>query len=115
MSSKTQWVFKILVVLVLGVIACVIWPLTIVAGDRKATSHIEEKEMKVDKHEALKIANADASEQYRDLSLYDAIIELKDRNWKIDYELKDKRSQGGGPHYVISSETGRIISRRYEQ
>jgi len=71
--------------------------------------------MKVDQEEALKIANDDARKQYRDLSVYDVKIELDDGNWKIDYELKDKHSQGGGPHYLISSETGKIVSRRYEQ
>lgn len=71
--------------------------------------------MKIDKQVALKIANDDAGKQYRDLSVYDVMIEMSDGNWKIDYELKDKRSKGGGPHYLISSESGRIISRRYEQ
>ena len=71
--------------------------------------------MNVDEQEALKIANDDASKQYQDLSIYDILIELDDGNWKIDYELKDKSSQGGGPHYLISSETGKIVSRRYEQ
>ena len=71
--------------------------------------------MNVDKQEALKIANTDASRQYRDLSVYDIMIELDNGNWKVDYELKDKNSQGGGPHYVISATTGEIISRRYEQ
>ena len=71
--------------------------------------------MKVDREAALKIARDDAATQYRDLSLYDVRIEQAQGGWKIDYELKDKHAQGGGPHYVISSETGAIISRRYEQ
>ena len=71
--------------------------------------------MKIDRQEALKIANEDAKIYYRDLSIYDVLIEIKNGNWKIDYELKDKSSQGGGPHYIISSTTGEIISKRYEQ
>lgn len=71
--------------------------------------------MKIDKQEALKIANEDARKQYRDLSIYEVVTELDDKNWKIDYELKNKRLRGGGPHYLISSETGEIVSRRYEQ
>jgi hypothetical protein len=71
--------------------------------------------MKVDKQEALRIAHDDASTQYRDLSIYDVIIELDDGNWKIDYDLKDKNSQGGGPQYLISSETGAILKKTYYQ
>ena len=40
---------------------------------------------------------------------------LRDGNWKIDYELRDKQAQGGGPHYVISAKTGAILSKRYDQ
>jgi uncharacterized membrane protein YkoI len=71
--------------------------------------------MHVDKQAALKIAHDDATKQYRDLSAFDVMIELDQGNWKIDYELKNKESEGGGPHYLISSETGAILSRRYEQ
>ncbi len=71
--------------------------------------------MKVDRHEALQIADDDARKQYRDLSVYDVMIELENENWRIDYELKDAESQGGGPHYLVSSDTGEIVSRRYEQ
>jgi hypothetical protein len=69
----------------------------------------------IDKDEALKIAKTDAARQYRDLSVYDVMIELNNGNWKVDYELKDKDSQGGGPHYLISITTGKIVSFRYEQ
>lgn len=71
--------------------------------------------MKIDKQTALKIAHEDASIQYRNLSIYDITIELVNGHWKVDYTLKDKNSQGGGPHYLIATDTGIIVSRRYEQ
>lgn len=63
----------------------------------------------------LKIAQADAEEAYRDLSRYRVILALEPDGWHVDYELKDPDLQGGGPHYVIDSLTGKILSRRYEQ
>ena len=70
---------------------------------------------KIGKQQALEIARRDALLAYRDLNPYDVCIELRDGNWKIDYELRDKQAQGGGPHYVISAKTGAILSKRYDQ
>jgi hypothetical protein len=64
---------------------------------------------------ALSIAQADASKAYRDLSLYRIRLEFESDGWHIDYELKDSRLKGGGPHYVIDGLTGEFVSRRYEQ
>ena len=75
----------------------------------------EENAMAVDRKTALAIAHDDARRQYRDLSIYDVSIERSGRNWKIDYTLRDRRFQGGGPHYLISGDTGEIVFRRYEQ
>ena len=81
-----------------------------------ANQHAEQSmDTKIEKEQALEIARRDALLAYRDLNPYDVRIELRDGNWKIDYELRDKRAQGGGPHYVISAETGAILSKRYEQ
>jgi hypothetical protein len=40
---------------------------------------------------------------------------LEADGWHVDYELKDARLKGGGPHYVIDARTGAIIAKRYEQ
>lgn len=71
--------------------------------------------MQVDKNQALNIARQDALTVYRDLDHYEVIIELHDGNWKVDYELKNREANGGGPHYIISGDTGEILSKRYEQ
>ena len=64
---------------------------------------------------ALAIAQADAATAYRDLTVYRIQLVLEADGWHIDYELKDPRLKGGGPHYVIDATAGRIISKRYEQ
>jgi hypothetical protein len=64
---------------------------------------------------ALAIAQADAARAYRDLSPFRIQIVLEDDGWHVDYELKEPRLKGGGPHYVIDSHTGVILSKRYEQ
>jgi hypothetical protein len=69
----------------------------------------------LDSHQALAIAQADAEKAYRDLSAYRICLTLEEDGWHVDYELKDARLKGGGPHYVIDSLTGAIVSKRYEQ
>lgn len=69
----------------------------------------------VDRDEALRIAREDAERVYGELDAYEVTIELLDGNWKIDYELRDREAQGGGPHYLISAASGELVDRRYEQ
>ncbi len=64
---------------------------------------------------ALGIAQADAAPAYRDLSPFRIQLVLEDGGWHVDYELKDPRLKGGGPHYLIDAHTGAILSKRYEQ
>lgn len=65
--------------------------------------------------QALRIARLDAERVYRDLSPYRASIALESDGWHVDYELKDARLQGGGPHYVIAPGDGAILTKLYEQ
>jgi hypothetical protein len=65
--------------------------------------------------QVLAIAQADAARAYRDLSLFRIQLALETDGWHVDYELKDARLKGGGPHYVIDAHTGAIVSKRYEQ
>lgn len=65
--------------------------------------------------EALRIAQADASTVYRDLSRYAIRLALDADGWHVDYELQEPGLKGGGPRYLIDASTGAIISKRYEQ
>lgn len=64
---------------------------------------------------ALSVANHDAERAYRDLTPYRILIALEDDGWHIDYEMKDRERNGGGPHYIIDASTAAIVSKRYEQ
>ncbi len=65
--------------------------------------------------QVLAIAQADAARVYRDLSVYRIQLVLEEDGWHVDYDLKDPRPKGGGPHYLINAHTGAIASKRYEQ
>jgi hypothetical protein len=65
--------------------------------------------------QALKIAREDAERVYRDLAPYQIRLILEADGWHVDYDLRDPRARGGGPHYVIDAVTGEIVSKRYEQ
>jgi transcriptional regulator with XRE-family HTH domain len=64
---------------------------------------------------ALTIAQADALRVYQDLFAYRIHLTLEDDGWHIDYELKDPKMKGGGPHYIIDARNGAILSKKYEQ
>jgi hypothetical protein len=65
--------------------------------------------------EVLRIARLDAERAYRDLTPYRISIALESDGWHVDYELKDPRLNGGGPHYVIDPSSGALLTKRYEQ
>lgn len=83
----------------------------IVAGIQKAKPDT----IFVDRENALKIAQTDAQKAYRDLSIYTIEAKLNKGNWFVDYNLSDPQMVGGGPHYIICSRSGNILTRRYEQ
>jgi hypothetical protein len=96
--------------------ACVLLPACAKPEARPAHSRAEQQVLiPIDEEQALEIARRDASLAYRDLDAYDVRSELRGGNWSVDYQLRDKQAQGGGPHYVISAQTGAILSKRYEQ
>jgi hypothetical protein len=65
--------------------------------------------------QVLAIAQADAAWTYRDLSPYRIQLVLEADGWHVDYDLKDPKLKGGGPHYIIDARSGDIVSKRYEQ
>lgn len=69
----------------------------------------------LDRNTILKIAENDAKSVYKDLSIYKVKTTLRKDLWYVDYELSNPQMLGGGPHYVISAKTGKILSYRYEQ
>jgi hypothetical protein len=42
-------------------------------------------------------------------------LALEEDGWHVDYELKEPRLKGGGPHYLIDAFTGVIRSKKYQQ
>ena len=58
----------------------------------------------------LQIARIDAERAYRDLAPYRITIALEADGWHVDYDLKDDRANGGGPHYVIDPQ-GAILAK----
>jgi hypothetical protein len=65
--------------------------------------------------DAFRIAHQDAQSVYGDLFGFKITLTPCSDSWQVDYDLMDATAVGGGPHYVIDSHTGAILSRRYEQ
>lgn len=69
----------------------------------------------ITKENAIEICKRDASCAYSDLSDYEIKVTQENENWRVDFNLKEPYSVGGGPHYVLSVLTGEIIYRRFDQ
>jgi hypothetical protein len=65
--------------------------------------------------QVLRIARLDAEQAYRDLTPYRISLAMEADGWHVDYELKNPKLNGGGPHYLIDPLTGKILSKKYEQ
>lgn len=72
-------------------------------------------DQKISRTEAVAIAEQDARHAYRDLTRYRVEVKAESDGWHVDYVLKNPKSDGGGPHYVIDPQDGHIISKHYEQ
>jgi hypothetical protein len=64
--------------------------------------------------QVLAIAQADVARVYLDLSVYRIQLVPENDGWHVDYELKEPKLVGGGPHYVIDAHIGAVMSKRYE-
>lgn len=69
--------------------------------------------------QALRVAEADATTAYQDLSRFRIEISLEDDGWHVTYRIKQRNGSrfltGGGPHYVVDATTGAIVTAKYYQ
>ena len=84
-------------------------------SDKESSYEKQMEKTMITEEKALEVAQQDAQNAYQDLSIYKVERRIEDGNWIVEYHLKDPNALGGGPHYVISGETGEIISFRYYQ
>lgn len=78
-------------------------------------TRITEPRSTISAERALTVAQGEAARVYRDLAPYRIRLSLEDDGWHVDYELKDPRLTGGGPHFVIDAINGTILQKRFEQ
>jgi hypothetical protein len=64
---------------------------------------------------ALAIAREDAQRAYGDLSGFEVTARLAADGWHVDFELQNRHTRGGGPHYRIDATDGTILWKKYEQ
>jgi len=66
-------------------------------------------------NQVVRLASLDAERVYRDLSRFVIRIARESDGWHVDFDLQDTKARGGGPHYIIDSDSGIIVTKRYEQ
>jgi hypothetical protein len=81
----------------------------------EASQMLSPSKMTIGADQALAVAHADAAQAYRDLSSYRIHLVLEGDGWHVDYELKNPKLKGGGPHYLIDPVNGAILAKKYDQ
>lgn len=70
----------------------------------------------VSRQQAIAIAEADAVAAYgHELNMLTLEVALHDDGWHVEYHMRRPRWAGGGPHYLIDSATGAILTKKYYQ
>lgn len=65
----------------------------------------------VDANMALDIAKKDAAQDFRSLDHFKISVAEDAKGWRVTFEPKDPRANGGGPQYIIDSTTGEILEK----
>jgi hypothetical protein len=68
----------------------------------------------IDKDGAIAIAKEDATKVYKSLDRYEIFALETKWTWRVIFELKAD-TEGGGPEYIISKQTGSILAKNYYQ
>lgn len=85
---------------------------------RTGQSNVENqslKSAKIDKDAAIRIATEELVKESRSVTKYDLkAIEEQDA-WRVECNLKDLETMGGGVIYFIDKQSGTILKRKYSQ
>jgi len=68
----------------------------------------------VTRDQAVEIAKKDAIVAYKNLEPYEIVVSESKKRWRVIFKLKEGL-MGGGPEYVISKKTGKILKKKYWQ
>jgi len=86
--------------------------------DHTGQSHVgtqSSQSSKVDKDSAIRIATEELIKEERSVDKYNLkVIEHEDA-WRIECNLKDRETMGGGVIYVIDWQSGKILKRETSQ
>lgn len=61
------------------------------------------------------IAMRDAARDYPSLDEFNVSVSEDERGWRVKFNLKNPRLNGGGPEYLIDRGTGEITDKRIYQ
>lgn len=92
---------------------CILFGATTVFS-QNAPDTQDKKETCITKEHAIEIAKKDAIIAYKNLESFEIVVSESKKKWYIQFQL-EKGLDGGGPEYVISKKTGKILKKTYWQ
>ena len=69
----------------------------------------------LNKDQAINIAKAEATKEQKAIDKYDVKALEETKAWRVEFELKDMTTTGGGLAYLIDKETGKIVAKQVSQ
>lgn len=78
-------------------------------------SVVREETPAITEEAALEIAKREAKKDSEPLSDYKLVAVEEPTAWRVVFQLKDKRLNGGGPKYRIDKVTGEVVEKKYTQ
>ncbi|MCC7307163.1 MAG: hypothetical protein IT173_06345 [Acidobacteria bacterium] len=85
------------------------------AGPVRSLTDGSVRQTGIDRGRASEIARDDASKVYRSLEPYTIVVSETRKRWLVKFKLRDGALNGGGPEYVISKKSGKILKKTYWQ
>ena len=89
-------------------------PSTTSPNDQPAQSR-SDKPSVLNKDQAINIAKAEVIKEGKAIDKYDVRALEETKGWRVEFELKDRTTMGGGLIYVIDKETGNVLARQVSQ
>src|ERR1700745_1161655 len=84
-------------------------------ADSNQTASAQPGGNKIDADMALEIAKRDAIKEFKTLDNLKATVSEDVRGWRVTFEPKNPRANGGGPEYLLDKNTGEILSKIINQ
>jgi hypothetical protein len=99
------------------VLVLCLFAVVLVSSCRTNQSEVKEsrKAPVMDEALAIRIATEDLLKEHQAVDKYNSKAVEETKTWRVEFQLKDRTTMGGGIIYSVDKESGKIAKRQYCQ